>query len=178
MKAVLNKRASFNSNDLLIDHIINVTYYSDNHLSNKNKKDEDEQKIIDFISDKNKFKIKPYYNQLEVVDFLSSKLKAMEKMNLDDECSEGKVEIRKIDIDKNVFPKSKHSKDKKSSNFPEKTKNHKKNSRRKSKNKKSDKESDSLEDINLTINKDKKEKELSNFFSDKSLLVSIINEMK
>ena len=178
MKPVFHKRVSFNSNDLLIDHIIDVKYYSNNHLSNMHTKDEDEQKIIDFISDKNKFKIKPYYNQLEVVDFLSSKLKAMEKMNLDDECSEGKVEIRKIDIDKNVFPKSKHSKDKKSSNFPEKTKNHKKNSRRKSKNKKFDKESDSLEDINLTINKDEKEKELSNFFSDKSLLVSIINEMK
>ena len=180
MEPVFNKRVSFNSNDLLIDHTIDVKYYSDNHLSNKRKKDENEQKIIDFISDKNKFKIKPYYNQIEVVDFLSSKLRAMEKMDLDDECSEGKVETRKIDIDKNIFPKSKHSKDKKNSNSPEKTKNHEKNSRRKSKNKKTNKESDLFDDINLTTNKyeKEKEKELSNFFSDKSLLVSIINEMK
>ena len=120
MEHVLHKKFSFNSSDLLIDHIIDVKFYSDNHLSKKLEKDEDEQKIINFISDKEKFKLKPYYNQIEVIDFLSSKLRAMEKMDLDDECFEGEVETRKIDIDKNVFPKPKHLKNKKESTSPKK----------------------------------------------------------
>ena len=43
-------------------------------------------------------------------------------MNLDDECSVGEIEIRKIEIDKDVFPKSEHEKRKKYNFFVEKIK--------------------------------------------------------
>ena len=189
MEHVLHKKFSFNSSDLLIDHIIDVKFCSDNHLSKKLEKDEDEQKIINFISDKEKFKIKPYYNQIEVIDFLSSKLRAMGKMDLDDECFEGKVEIRKIDIDKNVFPKSKNLKNKKGSTSPknkysgEKPKNKTINKNVKinanGKIKKTNiKSIGLLSDLNFEINNEIKEQELNDFFSNKTLLVSIINEMK
>ena len=105
MKSFFHKKSSFYPKHLFIDHVIDFKYHSDIPSFIQRKKDENEQKLLDFISDKEKFKIKPYYNQEETIDFLSSKLKAMEKMNLDDYCVIGKTETRKIDIDKNVFPK-------------------------------------------------------------------------
>ena len=182
MKSVFHKKTFLKQNDLLIDHIINFNYNSDISPLVKNKKDENEQKLLDFISDKKKFKIKPYFNQKEIIDFLSSKLKGMEKMNLNDECTVGKIETRKINIDKKFFPKSKYLKNNKDSISPEKKINKKNNSRRKSKNKnnknaKIDNNGEKnyfVDDTNLYINQIKNE----SFFSGKTLLNSIINEIK
>ena len=193
MKSAFHKKTSFNQNNLLIDHIIDFKYHSDIPSLIKHKNDENEQKLLDFISDKNKFKIKPYFNQKEAVDFLSSKLRAMEKMNLDDECTEGKIETKKIIINKKIFPKSKHNNDKKGSTSPKKRKNKKSHPRknpkdktnkniiindnykieRSNKNKKIDFDDDVVDDINEKI----KQNELKNFFSGKSTLISIINEI-
>ena len=122
---------------------------------------------------------------------LSSKLKAMEKMNLNDECLEGKIETRKISIDKNIFPKSKYSKNKRGRISAKKSISTNKHSRKKSKNKGNDKniiinvkgkiEKSSMKSIDLINGIDfciNKEKELNQLFSNKSLLTSIINEMK
>ena len=188
MKSNFHKTSSFHPNNLRIEHnAIDYKYHSD-------LQDENEKKLLDFISDKDKFNIKPYFNRKEVVDFLSSKLKAMEKMNLDDEsCVEGEIETRKINIDKSIFPKSKHSKNKKDSVSPRKKINKKKNSEKNSENINNNKniivdangkiEKLNMKDINLTeairsdIGKEIKDKELNQFFSDKTLLDSILSEM-
>ena len=166
MKSTFHKKYSYYPNDLLIDHnIIDYSYlYEKTCLSSKNKKDINEQKLLNFISDKEKFKIKPYYNQKEVFNFLSSKHRAMEKMHLDDDCCFGKIEIRKINIDKNFFPKSEHPKDNKRTISTTKITNKKNHSRKKSKN----------ENNNKVI----KEEKLKEFFSSKKLLLSILNEIK
>ena len=185
MNCVSHKRFSFNPDDLLIDHTIDVKFNSDIHLSNKHLKDENEQKLLYFISDKEKFNIKPYYSHVETVDFLSSKLRAMENMDLDDECSEGKIETKKINIDKSVFPKSKHSENKKCSSPKKKHSKEKSNNKKNNKNivvnadgKVEQSKIDLLDDSNLDFNKEIKKKELNYFFSSKTLLISIINEMK
>lgn len=192
MEPVPQGNSSFNPKNLLIDHIIDFKCHSENNLIT-NQINEEEQKILNFISDKEKFKIKSFdEHHKEVVDFLSSKLKAVEKMNLDDECSVGEIEIRKIEIDKDVFPKSEHVKRKKYNFFVEKIK--KKNSRKNSRNKNNKKNIilnhdgkiekakieniDLIDDINLDIEKEIKEIESNKFFSNKNLLNSIINEMK
>ena len=180
---------------ILIDHnIIDFEYHYDIHLSNKLKIDENEKKLFDFISDEKESKIGPYYGQKEIYNFLNSKLKVMEKMNLNDECCfEGKIETRKINVDKNVFPKSKQSKSTNCSNSPRKKINIKSHSPKKFWNKnnkfiiidvngKIEKsknfEKDEVNDANSNSKKKRKEKEMLNFFSDKTLLDSIINEMK
>ena len=120
MQFISDEKSSFNPKHLLIDHnIIDFKFYSDSHLRCNYKLDENEKKLLDFISDKEKFKIKSF-SENQIFDFLSSKFKAMEKMNLDDECFEGEIEIRKINIDKKVFPKLKHSKIKRGSYSPKK----------------------------------------------------------
>ena len=187
------KKSGFNPNHLLIDHmVIDYKYNSDIHQFNKNEKDENIKKLLDFISDKEKFKIEPYFNRKEVVDFLSSKLKAMEKMNLDDNCEEGDIETRKINIDKKFFAKSNHSSNKKGSisqkKKPNKRYKPKKNPREKNSNtiintngkieKLNKKRIDLTDDINQEVNKELKEREFNQFFSDKTLLDSILNEMK
>ena len=118
----------------------------------------------------------------------------MEKMNLDDEsCVEGEIETRKINIDKSIFPKSKHSKNKKDGVSPRKKINKKKNSEKNSENINNNKniivnangkiEKLNMKDINLTeaihsdFGKEIKDKELNQFFSDKTLLDSILSEM-
>ena len=113
----------------------------------------------------------------------------MEKMNLDDECClEGKIEIKKVYIDKNIFPKSHHSKNIKNNISPRK-KNIKAQSPKKSGNKNNKfiiindngkiEKPNSIENnlINLNISKERQKKELINFFSDKTILDSLINEM-
>ena len=188
MKSAFHKKSSFNH--LLIVHIIDFKFHSDYYLFRKHKKDENEQKLLHFISDKEKFKIKPYYDLNEVYDFLSTKYKAMETIDLDDECcSEGKIETRKININKNIFPKSKHSKNIKSSVSP-KNKINQNNSKNKSNNKNiiinkngkieksSMKSIDLIDENNFEISKEINESELDQLFSDKALLTSIINEMK
>ena len=194
MKLASHKKPFFKSKYLLIDHVANFKYLSGKLLT-KHKKDENEQKLIDFISDKEKFKIKPFYNQEEIVIFLSSKAKAMEKMNLDDEgCLEGKIETRKINIDKSIFPKSKHSNNKKVAISPKKKLSIKNHSIKKFGNKSNNKniiinangkiektsmKSIDLDDyINLNINKEIKGNNFDQLFSNKALLTSIINEIK
>ena len=194
MKSGFRKKSSFHPNHLSVNHVINFKYHSDTHLPSKHKKDENEQKLFDFISDKEKFKIKPYFNQKEFVDFLSSKFKAMEKMNLDDECHFGKIEIKKINIDKNIFPKLKQSKNKNKNFSPQKKRTNKNFSKEKPKNKSNNKNItinengkiekssmksiDLIDEVNFYTNKDKKGRELNQLFSNTSLLASIINEMK
>ena len=84
MDHISHKKSSFNN--LLIDHnIIDFKYHSHDYLQNKNKKNENEKKLIEFISDNKIFKIKSYYeHQKEDFDFLNSKFETMEKINLDD----------------------------------------------------------------------------------------------
>ena len=69
MKSAFHKKSSFYPDHLSIDHVFDFKYYSDNCLSRKHKKDENEQKLLDFISDKKKFNIKPHFDQKEYVDF-------------------------------------------------------------------------------------------------------------
>ena len=169
-----------------LDHNnINVIDHCENQFFNKNKRDENEQKLIDFISNKEKLKIKSYFEDYnEVCDFLSSKYKAMEKMNLDDEfLIENNTETKNSDVNKN-----------KKTNFTQKKIKSKKNSsRKKSKSKDSDKNmiidstgkviKPSMKSINsvdiINFNNDKKikEKELCRFFSNSTLLDSIVREM-
>ena len=196
MKSISHKKSCFYPNHLLIEHIIDFKYHSDIPSCKKHIKDENEQKLFEFISDIEKFKVKPFYNENEVYDFLSSKLKAMEKMHLDDECClEGKIETRKINIDKKFFPKPKIPKNRKFSFSPKKLKiNIKKQSKKKwisksnSKNiiikvsgkvEKPSMKSIDLEDfINIDNNKEIKIGELYQFFSNKKLLTSILDEME
>ena len=192
MDSLFNGKSFFNQKDLLIDHnIINFQYNSDNNLSCKYEINEKEKKLHDLIFGKENFEIKPYYGQKERYDFLLSKLKAMEKMDLDDECCvEGEVQIRKINIDKNIFPKSNRSKDNKGS-ISSKKGNCKKNAKKKSgkKNKKNILTNEKFkigrsnnmkviglfDEANLYINKGVQKN--TNFFSNKSLLKSIIDEI-
>ena len=142
----------------------------DNHLFNEYKIDENEKKLL---------------------DFWNSKLEAFEKMNLDDECLiEGETEIKKADFDRNIIPKS----EQKNNNSPYKKKAKKSHSKKKSENKVNNKnmiinhkgeikkvkmESNDLGDvINLSISKELKKNDLVQFFSNQTLLNSIINEMK
>ena len=192
MEPALNKKSYFSKNHFLIDHIIDFNFQSDSFI--KYKKDENEQKLFDFISGKEKFQLNSY-GQKEIYCFLSSKLKAMEKMNLDDECCfEGKIETRKINIDKNIFPKSKPLKFKKSSISPKNKTNKKRHSKKNSVNKNyyknividangriersSMKSIDLVKAINSGINKEIKGKDLNLLLSDKVLLNSLINEIK
>ena len=131
-------------------------------------------------------------NEKKLLDFWSSKLEAMEKMNLDDECFiEGEIETKKFNLNKKGFPKSEHSKSRKSSNSPKKRKIKKNHSRKKTENKTNNKNMIINHDgkiektkmkkrdlIDVIVFKQIKEKEISQFFSDKNLLNSIINEMK
>ena len=182
MESDSHEKSSFDPKHLLSDH-------------NKYKKDENEKKLFDFISNTKKFKIKSYEeHNKEVSDFLSSKQEAMEKINLDDECFENESQNKKIEIDKNVFRKSKHSKSKKDRNYSKKTnKYNKKSSSKKSSNSSIYKNIiinhngkifrttieriDTVDVLNFDIEKEIKEKELKNFFSDRFSLSSIINEM-
>ena len=208
MESISHQKFSNKQNTLSIDHnFIDFKFYSDIYLFSKYKMDENEEKLFDFISDKEKLNINIYHNH-QISDFLFSKFKAMEKIDLDDECFEGEIETRKININKNAFPKSKKFKNEKIINLPEKkTNNHnyspkkprnKNNNNnyylhKKSENKNSNKniiinhngkvEKPKIESIDLISNinfdeiKEIKEKELVKFFSNKTLLLSIINEM-
>ena len=183
MESNLHKISAFHLNHLLIDHTIN-----DFEFHSAIEVDGNEKKVFDFISDKINTK-KQNYDQKEIYAFLNSKLKLMEKMNLDDECClEGKIEIKKVDIDKNIFPKSHHPKNIKNNISPRK-KNIKAQSPKKSGNKNNKfiiindngkiEKPNSIENnlINLNVSKERQKKELINFFSDKTILDSLINEM-
>lgn len=67
--------------------------------------------IKNFISNINKLEYYSNSNYKGMISFLFTKFKAMEEIDLNDELIDddkyGKVEIRKIDIDKSVFPKRK-----------------------------------------------------------------------
>ena len=175
MKSVSQKKATSYQTQLLIDHnIIDFKFYSVIHLRSKFNLDENEKKLL---------------------DFLNSKLEAMEKINLEDECLiEGDIETQKINKDKNVIPKLEQSNSIKVNNSTKKIKNKKNNSRKNSKNKSNNKymvvdhsgkvkkakiENIDLVDVtNMDVDKEIKGKDLINFFSsNKTLLNSIINEM-
>ena len=176
MKSIKHENSNCNQNLLSIDHnITDFKFYSHCHLCSKFKVDENEKKFLDFVN---------------------SKLEAMEKINLDDECLlEDQIETRKINTDKKKLTKKEFSKRKKYSNSVKKIKNKKNNSRKTSKNESNNKNMivnhngkvekpkteniDLVDVINFDVDKEIKEKELRKFFSsDKTLLNSIINEMK
>ena len=93
----------------------------------------------------------------------------MERMDLDDSCIEGKIEIKKNDINKIIFPKFKHLKIKKYTISPKKRRDEQKHSNKNSKNKSNNKNIiinvngkierssmksiDLVKDINFRINK-------------------------
>ena len=197
MDSTSHETSTFNPKHLLIDHnIIDFKFYSDKYLLSKYKKDENEKKLLDFISNKEKFKIKSYYGHLkEVHDFLKSKLETMEKMDLDDECIvENGITTKNLNININKTPNLKHSNHVKGRNSSIKKINKKNLSPQKSYNKTKNKniiinhdgkvERSKIENIdyadviNLDPDKEIKDKELSKFFSHKNSLISIINEMK
>ena len=170
MESVSYANSYFNPRQNAHNNIVNNL---DNHLHSIIKIDENEKKLL---------------------DFLNSKLEAMEKIDLDDECFvEGETEIKNVNLEKNLIRKSKHSKSEKSYNSPNKKKNKRNQSRKKSENKSNNQnmiikhngkiekykmESNELSDvINLDIDKEVKKKELNQFFSNQNLLNSIINLM-
>ena len=176
MKSITNEESNFNPNLLLTENnIIDFKSYSDNLLRNRYKIDENEKKFQDFIN---------------------SKLEAMEKIKLDDEnLIESQIEKIKIDSGEKLFPRSELSKGKKSRNSIKKIKSKKNTLKKNSKNERNNKNKiinhkgkvkktniesiDSVDIINLDIDKEIKKKELNQFFSsNKTLLNSIINEMK
>ena len=192
MKSDFHKTCSFNPKYLLIDRIINFKYNSVIPSFINHEKDENEKKIFDFISDKKKFEIKSNNDQNEIYDFLISKYNAMETIKLDDECF---LEIEtKKNIDENVPPTSKLEKNKKGSISQKKRTNKKNHSRKKSKKKNTNKNIvlnvngkidksrmkniDFIDDVNFDVKKEIKQKEINNFYSDKSLFNTIINEIK
>ena len=113
------RKSSFYPKHLLNEHkMIEPKNQIDNNLLNKYKIDESEKKLQEFFN---------------------SKLEALEKINLDDECfTEDVIETKKISPDKNISPKSEHSKNRKSSNS-QKKKTKKNHSRKKSENKNNNK---------------------------------------
>ena len=176
MKSITHENSNCNQNLLSIDHnITDFKFYSHCHLRSKFKVDENEKKFLDFVN---------------------SKLEAMEKINLDDESLlEDQIETRKVNTDKKLLPKTEDSKRKKYSNSVKKIKNKKNNSRKTSKNESNNKNMvvnhngkvenlkieniDLVDVINFDVDNEIKEKELRKFFSsEKTLLDSIINEMK
>ena len=119
----------------------------------------------------------------------------MEKINFDDDyLIEGETDTKKVNMDKNEIRKSKHSKSRKSNNSKNKKKGKKNHSRRKSENKNNNQniiikhngliekckmESKDLSDVaNLDVSREVKKKELNQFFSNQTLLNTIIKEMK
>ena len=194
MESVSHEKSSFNEKQLLIDHnIFDFKYHSDKYINNRYKEDEKEKQLCDFILDQEKFQIESCdeYHK-EVLDFLDSKLKVMEDMDLNDECSDGEIETRNINIDENGFSKLEDLKSKKYSNFSKKKINSKSQSKKNNKSKNKNiiinrngkiknynmDNFDFVDIVNLDIEKEIKEKKPNNFFSDKNLLNSIINEMK
>ena len=157
MQSVPYKKPCYDSKQLLIDHnIIDFKFYANSQLRTKYIPDETEKKLLDFISDKEKFKIKSF-NENKILDFLNLKFKAMEKLNLDDECSEGEIETRKININKNAFPKPKHSNIKKGSKSPKKTIKFKNSfSSKKSENSKSQKKTNKFKNLHSSKKSEKK----------------------
>ena len=170
MEPTCHEKTSFSPKLLLIDH--NIIDF-DSHLLNKNKIDESEKNLI---------------------AFLNSKLEAMEKINLDDDnFIEGEIQTKNSNIDKNIFLNIEHSKSRKSSEAPNKKRTKKSHSRKKSESKSNNKnmiinhngriekfrmESKDLNDIvHMDIDKEIKEKDCNQFFSNRNLLNSIINEM-
>ena len=175
MKSITPENSNCSQNLLSIDHnITDFKFYSHSHLRSKFKVDENEKKLL---------------------DFLNSKLEAMEKINLEDECLiEGDIEKQKINKDKNLIQKSEQSNSIKVNNSTKKIKNKKNNPRKNSKNKSNNKymvvdhsgkvkkakiENIDLVDVtNMDVDKEIKGKDLINFFSsNKTLLNSIVNEM-
>ena len=191
MESSSNEKSTFNQKHLLIDHnIIDLKYHSDDFSNCKYKLDENVKKLIDFISNKEKFKIKSFYeHQKEDLEFLRSKFETMEKMNFDDECFvEVENEAKKINKDENILQKEQLNS--KNGIKISENKINVKNISNKNNNKnivinvngKVDRNIieniDYVDIINLDVDEEIKEKEFNNFFSNKILLNSIINEIK
>ena len=86
MKSITHKNSNFNQNLLSINHnLIDFKFYSNSHLHTKYNAEENEKKFLDFVN---------------------SKLEAMEKIIiLDDECLiEDQIETTKINTDKKLLP--------------------------------------------------------------------------
>ena len=136
-----------------------------------------EQKLHEF-----NINVKYYEYEKIIFDFLSSKFEAMEKMNLNDECLfEDELESKKFNPNKNEVPKSKDPKNKKTKkkSSPKKSENKNIILNKNGKAKKTKIESIDLVDVhNLNIDKEMKKKDINEFFSDKILLNSIINQIK
>ena len=173
MEFAPHEESSFNPKQN-VHNIAGKKIHVDNHLLSKYKIDENEKKLLDFFN---------------------SKLKAMEKIDLDDECFiEKENEAKIVILNKNEFRKSERIKSGKSNNSPNKKKSKKSQSKKKYENKnhkqntviknnrKTEKykmKSSELSDVlNFDVDKELKKKELSQFFSNQSLLNSIINELK
>ena len=146
---------------------IEKSSFNHKYLSNKYDDDENEQKLQ---------------------DFLSSKLEAMEKINLcDDFFIEGEAEIKKDNLDKNDLKirKSSNSPKKKIKTIHSKKKNEsKKNNKNMIINHNGEIEKLKMESkdlvgvVNLNVVKEIKNTKLDQFFSNQNLLISIISEMK
>ena len=175
MEPVLHEKLFSNQKHFSTDNF-------NNHLLSKYKIKESENKLHD-----------EHYEK--ICEFLSSKFKAMEKINLEDEfLVEDENEVKKVNIDKKMLQKSEHPKNKKDSNSLKK-KTIKKNRSRKNMKSKSNTKNivinydgkiekpkkqriDFVNIKNLDLDKEIKGKELDKFFSNKTLLNSIINEIK
>ena len=174
MESVPRPKTSLHPKNLLNDHSKTESKNNlDNNLLSEYKIDESEKKLL---------------------NFWNSKLEAMEKINLDDEyLVKGEIEIIKVNTGKNVFPKCENLRSREERKS-QKKKTKKNNSRKKSKNKSNNKnmiihhdgkiektkmESKDLANvINLDNDKEFKKKDLNQFFSNQTLLTSIINGMK
>ena len=69
-------------------------------------KDISEQRLLEFISDTNKFKIDSKFDHENIMNFLYTKFEAMEKLDLNDELIDDIVENKKIKSNKKIFQKS------------------------------------------------------------------------
>ena len=151
-----------------------MEYQFDSHFINRYKVDENEKKLLDFFS---------------------SKFVAMEKIILEDDYFvEEEIKTKKVKTDKNLFPISEHSKSRKSCDFANKRKTKKKHSRKKFHNRNNNENIivnangkigkpkienfDLVDIINYDVEAETKKKKFSQFFSNKTILTSILNEMK
>ena len=151
-----------------------MEYQFDSHFINKYKVDENEKKLLDFFS---------------------SKFIAMEKIILEDDYFvEEEIETKKVKTDKNLFPKSEYSKSRKSCDLANKRKNKKRHSRKKFHNKNNNENIivnadgkigkpkienfDLVDIVDYDVEAETKKTKFSHFFSNQTLLTSILNEMK
>ena len=151
-----------------------MEYQFDSHFINRYKVDENEKKLLDFFS---------------------SKFIAMEKIILEDDyLVEEEIETKKVKTDKNLFTKLEYSKSRKSCDLANKRKKKKRHSRKKFHNKNNNENIivnadgkigkpkienfDLVDIVDYDVEAETKKTKFSHFFSNQTLLTSILNEMK